>query len=505
LLSLPIWAEEARCVACHPGEVKGYGQFTMAHSLRRATVEPPGSLQTEDGTKFTVYAKGNSTFQRLQNSAENSDYKVGFVVGSAKHASGYLVQIGDHLFQSPIAYYPNRRSYGLAPGYEGVREPDFTRPVTQECLLCHAGRALHIPNTINRFQAPVFEQEAISCDRCHGPTEQHLKRPVPGSIINPAKLQGNARDSICEQCHLSGIVRILNPGKQFGDFRPGDRLEQVFTVYRDALPPGIPPAEFKVISHPEQLAASACSRNSGGKLWCGTCHDPHEKPVNTSKYYAQRCLSCHSGKLPATHPPAESDCISCHMPRRPVSDGGHTVFTDHRIMRQPDIVVQTAATPSELVAWREPPAAFAKRNLALAYVSSGLARHLPSWIVRGYRMLTEVQSAFPDDVDVLNAFGTVLLQGNQPHEAKFAFDRVVALNPTNAAFQENAGRADLACGDTDAAVRHLERAWELDPLLLSAAGVLESVYAKQGDTAKQAALAARMKELLKDSTVTNRQ
>ncbi|MBV9676578.1 MAG: hypothetical protein JO185_09600 [Acidobacteriaceae bacterium] len=120
-------------------------------------------------------------------------------------------------------------------------------------------------------------------------------------------------------------------------------------------------------------------------------------------------------------------------------------------------------------------------------------------------MLTEIQTAFPDDVDVLNAFGTALLQGNQPQEAKFAFDRVLTVEPANASFEENAGRADLACGHIEAAVHHLEKALDMDPLLLSAAGVLEGIYRKQGDTAKQAALAERVREALKGGTVTKPQ
>jgi len=47
---------------------------------------------------------------------------------------------------------------------------------------------------------------------------------VPGSIVNPAKLQQAARDSICEQCHLAGEVRIPNPGKSMADFQPGQRV-----------------------------------------------------------------------------------------------------------------------------------------------------------------------------------------------------------------------------------------------------------------------------------------
>lgn len=496
LVSLPPGGDAARCAVCHPGEVKGYARFSMAHSLRRAGVEPSGTFQNAAGTKFTVYSKNGETWQRIQNASETSDYKIAYVIGSGNHASGYLVQIGDHLFQSPIAYYPKRGSYGMAPGYENVRDADFTRPVTAECLLCHSGKPLHIPDTVNRFRPAVFEHEGISCDRCHGSTEEHLKRPVPGSIINPAKLQGSARDSICEQCHLSGVVRILNPGKQFSDFLPGEPLEAVFTVYRDALPPGVPPTQFKVISHPEQLAASVCARKSQGKLWCGTCHNPHEKPVNAARYYADRCLACHRGNLPAAHPSEKTNCIGCHMPRRQTSDGGHTVFTDHRIMRRPSPPSQESPTATELIPWREPPAAFVKRNLGLAYIAAGLTRRSPTWIVRGYRILTEVQTAFPDDIDVLNAFGTALLDGKQPREAKFAFDRALALDPANPTAQENAGRADLACGDLEGGARHLEKALDLDPLLLPAAGLLESIYKSENDTAKQAALADRMRQAL---------
>jgi hypothetical protein len=90
--------------------------------------------------------------------------------------------------------------------------------------------------------------------------QEHLKHPLPGSIVNAAKLIGAARDSVCEQCHLSGRARVLNSGRTFADFTPDKRLEEVFTVYCDALPEGGPQGRLKVISHPEQLAASACAR-----------------------------------------------------------------------------------------------------------------------------------------------------------------------------------------------------------------------------------------------------
>ena len=49
--------------------------------------------------------------------------------------------------------------------------------------------------------------------------------------------------------------------------------------------------------------------------------------------------------------------------------------------------------PEDLVAWRDPEPALQARNLALAYLNAGISGRSPAQIVRGYRMLTEVQRA----------------------------------------------------------------------------------------------------------------
>ena len=82
---------------------------------------------------------------------------------------------------------------------------------------------------------------------------------------------------------LKGVARVLNPGKKLSDFRPGQPLEDTFTIYHNQVPPGTQ-AGFKVISHVEQLALSMCARKSNGKLWCGTCHDPHNDPLQPVQF-----------------------------------------------------------------------------------------------------------------------------------------------------------------------------------------------------------------------------
>ena len=476
---LPLLLEAHVCQTCHPREVAAYLHSAMERSWRSPANEPEGSFTTASGTRFTIRSGGKGVWQRMERLGGSAEYRVAYVLGSGSHASSYLIQVSGRLFQSPVCYYTARGKYDLCPGYDQTAEPDFTRPAGEECLLCHSGQGA--PN----------QYEPISCDRCHGSAEKHLKRPSPGSIVNPAKLARAERDSVCEQCHLAGATqRILNPGKTFAGFRPGQRLEDVFTVYTRAGS-----QSFRVISHVEQLALSACARSSQGKMWCGTCHDPHPQTAPTSQTYNRRCQSCHEGKLATSHPPA-ADCVGCHMARRPAQDGGHTVFTDHRIRKRPDDPNERFAEPQELRPWREPGSAFAARNLGLAYVAAGLADHSPPEIARGYRMLAEYQPSAPNDVEVLKGIGRALLAGGQSAEALKAFEWVLKLEPGNAASEEDLGTAFLRAGQLDQAASHLERALELDPLELSAGTVLQEVYRKQGNGDKAEALAEQLRRAL---------
>lgn len=482
----------SRCQFCHPSQVEGYARSAMAHSLRTAGQEPDGVVNTPDA-KITMHSSPAGYWQRLQSGGEAINYRIDYVIGSGNHASGYLLDLAGHLFQSPVAYYKSRAAYDLAPGYEGLPNPDFTRPVAEGCLFCHSGTALHISGTSNGYRSPPFSAEAITCERCHGSADKHLSDPRAGTIINPAKLDHAARDSICEQCHLLGVGRVLNPGKKFTDFLPGQNLEDVFTTYRNVSPPGADAEKFKVISHVEQLARSTCARKSNGQLWCGTCHDPHNQPLEPVQFYRSKCLSCHVEKFASSHPDKQSNCIGCHMPRRDAKDGGHTAFTDHRIQRHPE-PQQTLPLPedADIAAWREPAPDLQMRNLGIAYVNVGAERRSPQFVVRGYRMLTEVQNQFSTDSAVFTAMGTALLLGKQATEAEFAFERALQLDPNSAAGETNAASAYLQAGDVDQAVAHLERAITIDPFHLPADMPLIDLYKRQGNTAKAAALADKI-------------
>jgi tetratricopeptide (TPR) repeat protein len=469
----------------------------MAHALRRAGQEPDG-IVSGNGTKITIHSSATGYWQSWENGGDKSTYGVDFVIGSGEHASGYLVNIGGHLFQSPVAFYKSRQAYDLAPGYENQPDPDFTRPVSEECVLCHSGIALHVPGTLNQYRPPVFAAEAITCERCHGPSEKHLADPRAGTIVNPSKLAAAARDSICEQCHLFGVARVPNPGKKLSDFVPGEALENTYTIYRNATPEGSS-GDFKVISHVEQLALSSCARNSGGRLWCGTCHNPHEKMPQSVEYYRSRCLSCHTTSFPNAHPSRDSDCLGCHMPRRDAKDGGHTAFTDHRIQKRSE--VQRELPPNaDILAWREPAPDLRQRNLGIAYVDVGMQRHSSTFIIQGYRALTAVQGQFRGDADFFKWIGEALLLAKQTPDAKLALERALELDPGSALTEASAASPYIQEGDNARAIAHLERAVGIDPLFLPAASTLIGLYEKEGETTKAAGLSAKVKAAMTETS-----
>lgn len=194
--------EEQACVHCHEQEVKGFARSKMAHSMRLPAHEPEGIVLAPQAT-LRMSSNREATVQTLESHGSIQEYRVSYVIGSGTHASGFIVSLGDHEFQSPVAYYRRKAAYGLAPGYETESDPDFTRPVKPGCLFCHAGSFAPVPGTINQYAAHSSLLE-IGCSRCHGQLSAHLARPSPSNIVNPANLDPASRDSVCEQCHLRG-------------------------------------------------------------------------------------------------------------------------------------------------------------------------------------------------------------------------------------------------------------------------------------------------------------
>lgn len=351
-------------------------------------------------------------------------------IGSGNHATGYLVRIGQWLFQSPIASYRRQGMWAMAPGYEKMQRPDFNRRVEADCLNCHASGSAAAP-------------EPIGCAACHGSPAPHLQAPSRGNILNPSRFPSAARNAICEQCHLNGEARISQPDKSGGP--------AAVVVYDR------PGNDLRVVSHVEQLALSACARQSREKLWCGSCHQPHGAAIDVNT----QCRNCHASALPDSHR-AQTECTSCHMPKRDAVDGGHTAFTDHRIQR-------SAATPaggsaSRLRLWRDvADPGLRERHLGLASILVGERDGSTALINEGYRRLSAVFSRWPRDPDVLAGLGMVLFLKDQQPDAVKLLRAAVAQRPGDAVLHEKFALLRRAAGDKAGAIESLERSIALDP------------------------------------------
>jgi predicted CXXCH cytochrome family protein len=383
----------------------------------------------------------------------------------------YIVRIGDYLFQSPASFY-KRHGWDVSPGFQTLQALDFNRPIDEACLYCHTSATKFSGHDGRRVVSATLEP--IACERCHGPSREHLRHPSAATIVNPAKLTGRARSSVCEQCHLEGEVRILNPGKVRSDFQPGQNLEDVLAVYvanRHEI-------GANVVNHVEQLAVSRCARESGGRMWCGTCHDPHGDPVDRKQQMRGICTSCHASLSPAAHPAGQLDCVSCHMPHSAASDVQHSAITDHRILRRPLPLEEPSAQAIEhLEAWAEPPAQFRQRDLGLAEFLTALMKHIPQLTAPGLSLLENLgPGKANDDALVLSALGSARVVRGDMREAIGFHERTVEKQPDSADYAFNLAYDLRLAGDVEGAERELKRVIEIDPSLWRAYLELASLY-----------------------------
>jgi hypothetical protein len=393
------------CLPCHQQIVERWAASPMANSFGLVDVasETGGRfLHRASNTEFRVAPRDGS----LELVWRGQRQRLDFFIGSRRVGRSFGFEDAGYLYQAPVGFYAARHAWDMAPGYENDATPDFSRPITPECLFCHANGPGTERGTVNRV-ASLGAIERIGCDRCHGDGRAHASRPGRDNIVNPARLAPRARDSVCEQCHLAGDVRITQPGRPLSSYRPGEDLSNFVAVFNAG------PARrgTRVNSHAEALAASRCRQQSAGKLWCGTCHSPHGRAAS----YRETCLGCHSC---ADSKRNNEDCVTCHMPKFESSSGGHTTWTDHSIPRR-SLRAQPVASGG-LKAYYE--GTDTPRNLGLAYAEL-------HQIERAWPLLRSAAGSRPRDPDLYTRIAMILEADGRTAQAIGLYRQSLELNP----------------------------------------------------------------------------
>jgi hypothetical protein len=387
-----------------------------------------------------------------------------YFVGSGTAARGYLFGVDGFLYEAPVTYYRASASWNAAPGYAGRDYPYLTRPILPGCLQCHASGVQWKAGTQNAYATPAFLEGGVACERCHGDGGAHIASGKP--MINPAKLAPAERDSICEQCHLSGDIRIPKAGMNDQSFRPGMRLADVATVW---VRTGST-LQRKVTSHVENLAQSACKRASGDKMWCGTCHDPHVVPAANEKaaYFRAKCLSCHQtsdcGAPRASRQANGDDCAACHMPHNPVSDVDHVVFTDHSIRKRPQAASELPPADAELAPFGG--GAARPRDLGLAYAMLAVREGIPSYRERGFRLLQQAEAQGTADGEALAYLAEFYRDRRDDAHALPLYEKVWQMDRSQYAAAAALGAYQMQRGNLEEAIRFWNQALEINPAMV---------------------------------------
>lgn len=419
-----------------------------------------------------------------------------FVVGSGARGRAYLEQRAGLLFMSPLNWYRKTENWGLAPGYQPDDVRRFDRRANEECLSCHTGRIEQTAEVDGKSHLAIVEA-SIGCERCHGAGSNHidyhdakLASIKVDPIQNPANFSPAERDAVCYQCHLSASARVPLPGKHSWDFQAGMKLSEVWAIL-DYSTDISNSQRTRSVNHVQQMRDSRCFKQSGDRMSCTTCHDPHQVPQAQSQieYYRQKCINCHklsdcteSNDLRSQ---TQDNCIQCHMPRLDSSNMAHVAQTDHRILRSQQntdspaesILQYFADTASEFSSQHR------QRGLALGtYIhctKKGIA--IPDGLKEF--MLKSLEN-FPTDVLLLNALGSISLQKQDLVSARKFYNQAVQAEERNEAALDGQLEVAYLQADWALSVQAASKLIHIDPTNVRAHAYRGDAYARLGKTAE---------------------
>jgi Flp pilus assembly protein TadD len=327
-----------------------------------------------------------------------------------------------------------------------------------------------------------------------GDTPGKAKTADP-TIVNPTRLTSQLSDDICMGCHQTGDARVLQPGKTYQDFRPGQPLNNTVAIFQ--IPPTRDnPPDKDHVEHYYSMSLSKCflasrTQTTDKQLRCISCHDPHVEPTaaEAPAYFNGKCLTCHaaasctapqSARQATAHNGGPADnCIGCHMPKRDIRVISHSTATNHRIPARPDepfpeeTFNQTTASMPDLIHLNAIGARDSHANPTPALLRLEaydlLKAAKPQFTASWLKTLSELESAPPTDpaqaAIVEAALGHRELEAKNLPQAIDHLQRSLKFNPLQPNVYVDLSETQDQSGLTEDAIATQKKAVELDPFV----------------------------------------
>jgi hypothetical protein len=327
------------CVPCHKQKTLEQQQTPMAHAAWRAS-------ESEVLRSMAVISHSSPPFEtEILRSSKGSTYtatrgglamsgQVLWSMGDGTMGQTFVLQAGDHLYESQLSFFRAIKGLDLTPGHVPASPQDLehafglqqSTETARQCFGCHT-----TASSLRGNFDPARATPGVTCEACHGPGAMHVK-------------------AMQEKQDDAGQAAMLDP-RSFGPVKMVDfcgachRAPLDVVAAKDFLP-------INIRFQPYRLSKSRCWSQPDRRITCVACHNPHQDLVRDAGYYDEKCLACHaptavnasaasqsqpSNDRPTVCPVGTHDCVSCHMPKYRVPPM-HGSFTDHdiRVVRPAD-------------------------------------------------------------------------------------------------------------------------------------------------------------------------
>lgn len=427
------------CLPCHASIVESYSQTGMARSFYRLTAKSRIEdfehnnqfIHQASQSRFEMTLRDGRFYMKRQSGPHTTEKEIHYVLGSGNHARSYVhVTPQGRLLALPVSWYAKEGGgyWQMAPGFDHPDQPHFRRRIGYDCFFCHNAYP-NIPAKADVADPLYLEPlpQGIDCTRCHGPADQHLKRPSKGNILNPKSLPSARQTELCMQCHLETTSQPLpfavrRTGRTMFSYDPREPLSD-YMIHFDHDDKAPWNEKFEVVSAPYRMMQSKCFQKSSGRLTCVTCHNPHQ-PARAND---QACRDCHTAAHRNTAE-IKQNCTGCHMAKRNPEDAPLTKFTDHKISRIPETSPGRTLPPykGKVRVYWPPNGVTAVHNNPSSLEAS---RTLVLQRFPDLASLRTALSTWPDDPFLLTVYGEALRRAGQLEEAEKALRKAIAADP----------------------------------------------------------------------------